>query len=604
MKLAALILVASSLPALSSTASQSDWSGGPGFPGPVASWGTVFQKGSASDWSGQPGFLSLEAFGPHAISQDFESANSLCGADFDGDGDLDILGASFSGDEVVWWENSGGHGGAWTEHALASGFDGAFCVSPGDIDGDGDIDATGAAYLGDEIVWWENVDGAGGSWVAHQVSDSFNGARSTCASDIDEDGDLDILGAAYGSDEVYWWENGNGAGTAWSLHQVAISCNGVRTAVVADMDGDGDPDILCAAYLQNSVLWFENTDGAGSAWTERMISDSFGHASAASAHDLDGDGDIDAIAASESGDCVSWWENDGTGSRWTGHAICTGFTRAQNAEAGDLDGDGDMDITMAAYGADKVAWCENVDGAGISWIQHTLDDSFDGARWVDCNDVDGDGRPEIAAASLLGDGLSWWDAISFQPAGWIESSVLDTGVNPVWGTLLWSASIPTGTIVTLQVRSSPDPADMGEWSDSISAPCSLHGVLGDGERYLQYRINLLSSMIEATPVLQDLTVSWTPEGAGGGEPESLLLLPVSPNPSSGGASVARFATPGAALVTLSVFDMSGRCVVSRDVDAAGAGVHTEALPFLPAGIYLLRMTSGDFAGSSLFAVLD
>ena len=36
-----------------------------------------------------------------------------------------------------------------------------------------------------------------------------------------------------------------------------------RSVVLADMDGDGDLDVLSASYFDDKIAWYENTDGAG-----------------------------------------------------------------------------------------------------------------------------------------------------------------------------------------------------------------------------------------------------------------------------------------------------------------------------------------------------
>jgi hypothetical protein len=71
---------------------------------------------------------------------------------------------------------------------------------------DGDIDALGACNEGNEITWWENQDGAGTAWMEHTLDTEFYYALWAYAQDVDGDGDHDILGAAAQVDEVAWWE--------------------------------------------------------------------------------------------------------------------------------------------------------------------------------------------------------------------------------------------------------------------------------------------------------------------------------------------------------------------------------------------------------------
>ena len=57
----------------------------------------------------------------------------------------------------------------------------------GDVDGDGDVDALSASYVDDTIAWYENADGAGGSWTYHVISTAADWAHSVFAIDVDGD---------------------------------------------------------------------------------------------------------------------------------------------------------------------------------------------------------------------------------------------------------------------------------------------------------------------------------------------------------------------------------------------------------------------------------
>ena len=65
----------------------------------------------------------------------------------------------------------------------------------------------GAVYNADDIAWWDNTAGTGTTWIEHTVNGEFNGAYSVYAADVDGDGDIDVLGAAYGDNDITWWES-------------------------------------------------------------------------------------------------------------------------------------------------------------------------------------------------------------------------------------------------------------------------------------------------------------------------------------------------------------------------------------------------------------
>ena len=66
-----------------------------------------------------------------------------------------------------------------------------------------------------------------------------------------------------------------------------------------DVDGDGDPDVLSASNLDDKIAWYENTDGAGGFGLQQGISTLADGATSVSAADVDGDGDVDVLSASE-----------------------------------------------------------------------------------------------------------------------------------------------------------------------------------------------------------------------------------------------------------------------------------------------------------------
>ena len=100
-----LLLGLTSSAALAASQSQTDWSGGPGVPGPVTSWGDEFSSCLDVDWSDTAGMLEsawipLDAPIEHPVSGPYEGAIALSITDLDGDGDLDAL--STDRKEVHW----------------------------------------------------------------------------------------------------------------------------------------------------------------------------------------------------------------------------------------------------------------------------------------------------------------------------------------------------------------------------------------------------------------------------------------------------------------------------------------------------------------------
>jgi len=77
------------------------------------------------------------------------------------------------------------------------------------------------------------------------------------------------------------------------------------------------------------------------------------------AADLDGDGDLDVLSAYWDDAEIAWYANDGTGQFGPQQVITTEADGANCVYAADLDGDGDLDVLSSSSGDDKIAWYEN-----------------------------------------------------------------------------------------------------------------------------------------------------------------------------------------------------------------------------------------------------
>jgi len=581
------------------SAVQTDWSGGSGVLGPVIDWGNDFYQSSCINWSDYPGSLRLLGYLEHTIEGNFDGAISVYSEDFDGDGDMDVLGAAYLDDDITWWENADGSGTSWTEHIVDGNFNGVRSIHSTDINGDGDMDVIGAAFVADNIAYWENADGSGTSWYERTIDGDFAGAISVYSEDINGDGDMDVVGAAYDANSIAYWENANGSGTSWYERTIDGDFAGAISIYSEDIDGDGDMDLLGAAYTGWDLTWWENVNGAGTVWSKHIIHGNFYYISAVYAADINGDGDMDVLAAARPG-WICWWENTGSATSWIQRGVDWNFTGAWSVLSEDMDGDGDMDVLGAAVIADDISWWENLDGSGTSWTEHIVDGNFNGASSVYSEDLDGDGDMDVLGSAQNARDIAWWN---LTPTGWLESSIFDIQQDPDWDYLEWNSQTPSGTSVSFQVRASDDHTSMGAWSDTLSIPGLLQGILTDGDQYVQYRAILETSDPDATPVLLDLMLTWDPMGIEGGEdPAVLALLPFSPNPSS--LPAVRFSLPEPASIDLSIFDLSGRLVSEVHGVEYSPGYHDVLLGDLSPGIYFCRMTSGNFTATQRFVVID
>jgi hypothetical protein len=331
----------------------------------------------------------------------------------DGDGDLDALGAGIGDDTLAWFENTAGDGSAWTERTISTAT-GPSSVFVTDMDWDGDPDVFASFNWPRMIAWFENTAGDGSAWTEHTIAPaSWNECYRLFVADLDRDGDFDALSYYHPVGHVVWYDNTSGDGSAWTEHQISTVASSYWAVTAADVDGDGDPDVLSGSYGGSGISWYENAAGDAAVWTEHIISpSSYGLLSIPTA-DVDGDGDLDILVASYNLDKFIWFENmAGDASAWTERTISATAEGASSVHAADLDMDGDLDIAAASMDDDTIAWFENTAGNGTVWTKHTVSTAADLALSVFVADVDGDGYLDVLSASASDNKIAWYENLT------------------------------------------------------------------------------------------------------------------------------------------------------------------------------------------------
>jgi hypothetical protein len=186
--------------------------------------------------------------------------------DLDGDGDLDIVRSN------VWFENADGQGTRWIEHPLPFGdrrppypYATRCVVADINQNGHNDLVMTDGEIAGGRIAWLENVDGTGQNWRVHPLpkgDEAVRGAyHSLAVADFNNDGALDIFTVEMewirGERQPRWfiWENVDGRGAHFVERVILDKGLGGHEAVVGDVTGNGAPDIC-------SKLWRPRPDNA------------------------------------------------------------------------------------------------------------------------------------------------------------------------------------------------------------------------------------------------------------------------------------------------------------------------------------------------------
>ncbi len=361
---------------------------------------------------------SLQPWQAHDVSTSTVMAFSVSPADVDGDGDMDVFSAGFN-DTISWHENVETDGRLWVEHVIAPAVF-VFTVDAVDLDGDGDLDvAVGSTSLTEPLTWFENRFGDGSAWIKNIVPAPPVTIRSVHGADVDADGDMDLLSALEDGDAVVLSKNLNGTGTSWASGQVGQG-DGPLDVETADVDGNGTLDVLTIYSQETRVAWYSNQEGDGSLWFEvdMMLSGQGGHS--VSPGDMNGDGDMDAVSGSFGNDLLVFHRNrNGTALDWSNEVISTQIGNYVSVEVADLDLDGDLDVLAASFdnleskgvgtGAMTVTWQENLLGSPVSWQEHTVSDTVAKGRAALVADMDQDCDLDVVAATSTNDRVAWFE---------------------------------------------------------------------------------------------------------------------------------------------------------------------------------------------------
>jgi hypothetical protein len=361
----------------------------------------------ASQQRGSSSGLNFAPAVPYGSGGDL--ALSIAVADVNGDGKPDLVVANLSSNNVgVLLGN--GDGTFQTALTYGSGGVSAHGVAVADVNGDGkpDIlvanDCGGSNCLNGAVgVLLGNGDGTFQTAVPY-ASGGFQ-AYSVAVADVNGDSKPDlVVGNCSGNDTcdskssgVVGVLLGNGDGT----FQPAVSYNlGVGSAVsvaVGDVNGDGKPDVVVANYSSDggvSVLL-----GTGDGTFQPPVSYNSGGASPYSVAiaDVNGDGYPDLLVANYGSDDVGVLLGNGDGTFQTAVSYGSGGSPDYSVAVADVNGDGKPDLVAANNNGTVGVLLGNGDGTFQTAMTYGSGGSV--ALSVAVADLNGDSKPDLAVAN-------------------------------------------------------------------------------------------------------------------------------------------------------------------------------------------------------------
>ena len=266
----------------------------------------------------------------------FAPITSVTTRDINLDGVPDIVAASEDRDSVLWIERVGDE---WVEHPVVTDLNGASSAIGADVDGDGDVDIIGSAQEAGLITWWtrEQVSNVGfGDGI--NVHRAFDSVAHVEVAPVDSGSRPDIIALG---DRLSWWPVSE-LGVVGGETSIATGITEPRGLAAADLDGDGDRDVVIADG--DTVRLYIASDNARK-WDLLPVGTAAGAIASMAVHDVDNDGDNDVITLA--GTAVELFLNDGGDTPTFTEETQPALTMAGSKLAvGDIDGDGIVEIAV------------------------------------------------------------------------------------------------------------------------------------------------------------------------------------------------------------------------------------------------------------------
>ncbi|MEJ0030469.1 MAG: VCBS repeat-containing protein [Bacteroidota bacterium] len=224
-------------------------------------------------------------------------------------------------------------------------------------------------------------------------SDSF----LNFATDVNEDGWMDMILFDFPGKEVYWLENPAGKEILWTRYLVdSIGSN--ESPMMVDINSDGKQDLVFGNEKSGQMNWWSHSVKAKKVtWTRNAISDAKAKGVGMFSHGL-GWGDINNDGIKDVMIIGGWWEapKDMKAVSWKWHEANLGYPCSQMLPY-DLDGDGDTDVVSGSAHNYGLWWHEQVkdQNNNINFKRHVIDSTFSEVHSVVLKDVNNDGLPDI-----------------------------------------------------------------------------------------------------------------------------------------------------------------------------------------------------------------
>jgi hypothetical protein len=370
----------------------------------------------------------------------------ICNADLDGDGKPDLIVADGDSNTVNIYRNTSTPGAiSFVEVAsyVMGSDDYPIGVAAGDIDGDGKPEIVVSNYYTQNISIFLNTSTPGNISMAPAINyPSGNYAVGASIADLNGDGKPEVILACQGSNLLSVYTNSSTIGHISFSNETSLNAPAGGSpfkVVVADFDGDGKPDLAAANSNIGTVSVYKNTTPTGGiiSFAPNVDFTTGNFPEGIAAGDLDGDGLPDLAVANNTDNTLSLLRNTsspGTISFAAQITVPSGNS-VYDLVISDFDGDGKPDLAVDDQYGSTVSIHKNTSSPGTISVSPNVDYPTGSIPYsITAADFDGDGKPDLATANDADNTIT-----ILRNKGSNEPSI--TSFTPTTGT--------TGTVVTI-----------------------------------------------------------------------------------------------------------------------------------------------------------
>lgn len=339
------------------------------------------------------------------ISSESQQSTSVYAANFDTDDPLEVIAST--GSRLVLHEFNQANA-SWPQDQqieIATDANNASSIFASDMDSDGNNDVL--AGYGNKVVWYKNQQDQQNQEENQDITpfseeqivvDGSDEVRSVSAVNLDEDEKPEVIAAR--GNKISWFDF-NEDTNSWDATDLTVDAPVATSVFVTNIGGGSQPDIVAASTDDTTIRWFENNEDG--TFSEEIISSNSQNVQSVVAANLDGDSDVE-VAAAEQGQIAIYDDIVSDNNP----QLVNSFSLEEQGNAvfaADVSNDGDQDLFSANGG--EIAFYENqeADGSGGFAEKQIVSSNVFRPRSVFAGDIDNDGQVDAVSASFQK--ISW-----------------------------------------------------------------------------------------------------------------------------------------------------------------------------------------------------